>query len=387
MPYAFTDEQARLRETLRSFTAEEVLPGAADRDRSGAYPAELVARLAELGLMGVTVAETYGGLGVDTPTLLVAVEEIAYGDAALASIYTGHYLGMEALVLHGSDEQKERYLAPLARGEHVAGFALTEPEAGSDVASLRMQAQRDGDGWLLRGNKVFISNAREAGLLLVFAKTDAAGGLDGISAFAVPRNARGISFSEPQDKLGIRSAPTYEVRFEDVAVDGEALVGGDGNGGRIALEVLNRARIDIAAMANGIAMRALQLACDYAAERRQFGQAIRDFQAIQLLLAEMDVAVETGRLAAYRAAELKDAGSDVRREASIAKYVATENCFACVDRALQIHGGYGYMRESEIERLYRDCRILRIYEGTSQIQLLTIARALARRRDAGGVVV
>src|SRR6266540_1853095 len=357
MPYRFSDEQRRLRETLRSFAREEVIPGAAERDRTGTYPAELVARLADLGLMGITIPEEYGGLGLDTPTQLVAIEEVAYGDAALAS------------------------------GERLAGFALTEPEAGSDVASIRTEARRARDRWVLRGSKVFISNAREAGLLMAFEKTDLGAGLDGISAFAVSTDSAGISFSPPQDKLGIRSAPTYEIRLEDVTIERDALIGGAGKGGRIALEVLNRARIDIAAMANGIAMRALQLAADYAAERRQFGRPIRDFQAIQLLLAEIDVAVETGRLAAYRAAELKDDGSDLRRDASIAKYVATENCFACVDRAMQIHGGYGYMRESEVERLYRDCRILRIYEGTSQIQLLTIARVLARRRDESGVVV
>ena len=376
MPYPFTEEQRRLRETLRTFALEEVIPGAAERDRTAAYPAQLVARLAELGLMGITIPEEYDGLGLDTPTQLVAMEEVAYGDAALASIYTGHYLGMEGLLLYGDDEQKRRYLAPLARGEQLAGFALTETDAGSDVASIRTEARRAPAGWLIRGSKVFISNAREAGLLLLFAKTDRDAGLDGIGAFAVPTDAAGISYSQPQDKLGIRSAPTYELRLEDVAVESDALIGGEGAGGRIALEVLNRARIDIAAMANGIAMRALQLAADYAAERRQFRRPIRDFQAVQLLLAEMDVAVETGRLAAC-----------LRRDASIAKYVATENCFACVDRALQIHGGYGYMRESEVERLYRDCRILRIYEGTSQIQLLTIARALARRRDENGAVV
>jgi alkylation response protein AidB-like acyl-CoA dehydrogenase len=387
MPYEFTEDQQRLRETLRAFALEELVPGAAERDRTAAYPAQLVARLAELELMGITVPTAYGGLGLDTPTQLVAVEEVTYGDAALASIFTGHYLGMEGLVLFGTDEQKRRLLTPLARGDELAAFALTEPDAGSDVASIRTEAVRDGDRWRIRGSKVFISNAREAGLLVVFAKTRPDRGMDGIGAFAVPSDAANVSYSDPQDKLGIRSAPTYEVRLDDVAVPRDALLGDETAGGRIALEVLNRARIDIAAMANGIAMRALQLAADYAAERRQFGQPIRDFQAVQLLLAEMDVAVETGRLTAYRAAAIKDDGADIRREAAIAKYVATENCFACVDRALQIHGGYGYMRESEIERLYRDCRILRIYEGTSQIQLLTIARSLARRRDERGAVV
>jgi alkylation response protein AidB-like acyl-CoA dehydrogenase len=387
MPYPFTEDQRRLRETLRSFAREEVIPGAAERDRAAAYPAKLVGRLADLGLMGITIAEEYGGLGLDTPTLLVAVEEVAYGDAALASIYTGHYLGMEGLHLYGSEEQKRRYLAPLASGAQLAGFALTEPEAGSDVASIRTESRRTRDGWVISGSKVFISNAREAGFLILFAKTDRGAGLDGISAFCVSTDSAGISFSSPQDKLGIRSAPTYEIQLEDVTIGRDALIGGEGKGGRIALEVINRARVDIAAMANGIGMRALQLAADYAAERQQFGRPIRDFQAVQLLLAEMDVAIETGRLATYRAAKLKDDGADIRRDASIAKYVATENCFACVDRAMQIHGGYGYMRESEVERLYRDCRVLRIYEGTSQIQLLTIARALARRRDESGAVV
>ena len=387
MPYEFSEEQQRLRETLRAFALEELVPGAPERDRTAAYPAQLVARLAELELMGITVPTAYGGLGLDTPTQLIAVEEVAYGDAALASIFTGHYLGMEGLLLFGTDDQKRRLLTPLARGDELAAFALTEPDAGSDVASIRTEAVRDGDCWRIRGSKVFISNAREAGLLIVFAKTRRDAGIEGIGAFALRSDAARVSYSDPQDKLGIRSAPTYEVRLDDVAVPHDALIGDESAGGRIALEVLNRARIDIAAMANGIAMRALQLAADYAAERRQFGRPIRDFQAVQLLLAEMDVAVETGRLAAYRSGKLKDAGADLRREAAIAKYVATENCFACVDRALQIHGGYGYMRESEIERLYRDCRILRIYEGTSQIQLLTIARALARRRDERGAVV
>lgn len=363
------------------------MPDAAERDRTCAFPAGLVRRLAELELMGISVPEAYGGLGLDTATQLVAIEEVAYGDAALASVYTAHYLGLEPFVLFGTDEQKRRYLTPLARGEALAGFALTEPDAGSDIASLRSTAHRDGDGWVLDGSKVFISNAREADILVIFAKTDPHAGLRGISAFALPTDARGLGFSEPQDKSGIRSSPTYEVRLDGVRLPADALIGPEGEGGKVALAVLNRARIDIAAMANGIAMRALQLAADYAAERHQFGRPIRDFQAIQLQLAEMDVLVELGRLAAYRAADLKDAGADIRRAASIAKYAASENCFACVDRALQIHGGYGYMRESEIERLYRDCRILRIYEGTSQVQLLALARLLERARDERGDIV
>lgn len=387
MPSAFGPEHRQLRETLRTFAKQELLPGASERDRSEVFPADLVGRLADLGLMGITVPEVDGGLGLDALMLLVAVEEIAYGDAALASIYTGHYLGMDGLVLYGTTEQKRRWLVPLARGELLAGFALTEPDAGSDIGAIRTTALRDGDGWRINGSKIFISNAREAGFLMLFAKTDPAAGFRGMSAFALPTDAPGLSFSDPQDKSGIRSAPTYAVYLDDVRLPADALIGTLGEGGKVALNVLNRARIDIAAMANGIAMRALQLACDYAAQRQQFGRPIRDFEAIQLQLAEMDTLVEVGRLAAYRAAEARNAGEDLRRAASIAKYVATENCFACVDRAMQIHGGYGYMRESEIERLYRDCRVLRIYEGTSQIQLLTLARILAHTHDVQGDVV
>src|SRR6266545_3875566 len=201
MPYPFTEDQSRLRETLRRFAREEVIPGAAERDRTSTYPAELVSRLADLGLMGITISEDYGGLGLDTPTLLVAVEEVAYGDAALASIYTGHYLGMEGLHLYGSEDQKRRYLTPLASDEQLAGFALTEPEAGSDVASIRTESRRTRDGWVISGSKVFISNAREAGFLMLFAKSDLGAGLDGISAFWVSTDSAGISFSRPQDKL------------------------------------------------------------------------------------------------------------------------------------------------------------------------------------------
>jgi alkylation response protein AidB-like acyl-CoA dehydrogenase len=383
----FREEHRSFRSVLRDFATRELLPGAAERDRTGTYPADLVRRLAELDLMGITVPVEDGGLGLDTLMLLVAVEEIAYGDAALASIYTAHYLGLDGLVLFGTPDQRRRYLPDLASGRALAGFALTEPEAGSDIGAIRTIARRDGDGWRISGTKIFISNAREASLLTLFAKTDPEAGFRGISAFLLPTDRPGISFSPPQDKSGIRAAPTYQVCLDDVLLPADALLGQPGEGGKIALTVLNRARIDIAAMANGIAMRALQLASQYAATRRQFGRPIRDFESIQLLLAEMEVLLEVGRLAAYRAAQLKDAGADVRRAAAIAKYVATENAFACVDRALQIHGGYGYMRESEIERLYRDCRVLRIYEGTSQIQLLTLARLLVRRQDETGSVV
>jgi alkylation response protein AidB-like acyl-CoA dehydrogenase len=380
------DELEAIRSSIRAFVTDQVMPGAAERDQSGTFPAELLRRLADLSVMGITVSEEYGGLGLDTATLLAAVEEIAYGDAALASIYTAHYLGLEPVLLGGTPEQKHRYVEPLARGECLAAFALTEPDAGSDIGSMATTATRDGPGWRLVGSKTFISNAAEAGVTVVFAKTDRSAGFRGVSAFVVTPEADGVSYSQPQDKCGLRSSPTYTVYFDDVRLPGDALVGELGRGGNLALNVLNRARIEIAAMANGIAMRALQLAIEYASTREQFGAPIRDFQAIQLLLGEMDAAVEVGRLTALWAGRLRDSGADLRRAASIAKFVATENCFSVVDKAVQVHGGTGFMRESEIERLYRDCRVLRIYEGTSQIQLMTVARDLVARYDRTGLV-
>lgn len=384
MPRPLSPDEHDVRDLVRAVVRAEVMPGAAERDETSSYPESLIRRFAELDLMGLTVPVAYGGAGLETPSLLVAVEEIAYGDAALASIYTAHCLAIETLLLYGTESQRDRYLRPLATGTHLGAFALTEPDAGSDIGALRTTAAKTADGWTLSGTKTFISNAREAGALIVFARTGDIAGLRGVSAFVVAQDADHIKFSTPQDKAGIRSAPTYEVYFDDLRVDEAALIGDPGQGGRIALAVLNRARIDIAAMANGIAMRALQLTTEFASSRIQFGRPIREFQAIQLGLGRMDVAIEQGRLAALWAADLKDAGADVRRAGAIAKYVATEGCFQVVDTAVQIHGGTGYMREVEIERLYRDCRVLRIYEGTSEIQLLTIAGALATSFQESG---
>jgi alkylation response protein AidB-like acyl-CoA dehydrogenase len=383
----WTAEQREIQRTFREFAVRELLPGARERDRSAAFPADLIGRLVQLGGMGITVPVGYGGLGLDSATQLIAIEEVAYGDAALASIHTAHYLAMEPLLLYGSDEQRERFLAPLARGDCLGAFALTEPEAGSDIGSMKTIAARQEGGWKISGTKTYISNAAEAGIIILFAKTDPNQSFRGISAFALDPHSEGVSFSPPQEKLGIRSAPTYTIYLEDVAVSDDAVIGAPGEGGRIALAALNRARIDIAAVANGIAMRALQLATEFASNRVQFGEPIRSFQAVQLLLGEMDAGTQAARVTTFWAAGLKDGGHDLRRAASVAKYIATENCFSVVDKAVQIHGGAGYMAESDIQRLYRDCRILRIYEGTSQIQLLTIARELAGQFDKRGAVV
>jgi acyl-CoA dehydrogenase len=387
VPYDFSPEQHELRQTLRSLGRLEISVGSRSRDRDAESPESLVARLAELGLLGITVPEQYGGLALSAVTLAIALEEVAYADASLGSILGGHYLGMEGVRRYGTEGQREEYLPPLARGEHRAAFALTEPEAGSDIAAMRTAVRSDGTGWIVNGRKVFISSAREAGVMVLFAKTEPSAGFRGISAFIVRTDTAGITYSQPLDKSGMRGEHAYEVTLEDVRLRADALLGVAGKGGKIALEILNVSRIDTAAIANGIGMRALQLATDYATAREQFGRPIREFQAIQLSLAQIDVAVEVARTVTYRAAALRDQGGDIRRAGALAKYVASEGCFVAVDRALQIHGGYGYMRESEVERLYRDCRILRIYEGTSDIQLLTLSRILSKRRDEDGIVV
>ncbi len=381
------DESTRdFQAVLRDFCRDRVMPGAADRDREARHPAELVAALADLGAMGITVPEEFGGLGLDMVTQVMAIEEVAYADASLASVLAGHYLGMESIRAFGTDEQKDRYLPGVADGSHRFAFALTEPDAGSDISGIRTVARRAGGAWELRGHKTFISNARESRSIIFFAKTDAQAGIRGITAFIVPSDHPGLTFSSPIGKLGIRGEHAYEITLDGVTVGEDAVLGDVGGGSRIALETLNSARIDVAAIASGVGLRALDLAVKYASERVQFGAPIRDLQAVQMLLADIDAWVRSGRSLAYDAAAARDRGEDVRHAGSIAKYVASENCSKAVDASLQVHGGYGFTTELEIERLYRDSRILRIYEGTSQIQQITVARLLTRMYDRSGTV-
>ena len=368
---SLTTDEVEFRATIRDFASRRVMPGAAERDRTCEYPSELVSELVQLSAMGISVPTAQGGLGLPTAVQLAVIEEVAFADAALASIYTAHYLALEVLRVGSHD--RAYLVGALATGQQLGAFALTEPDAGSDIGSMASRAVPTASGWRLEGTKTFISNAREADVLVVFAKTDPPAGLRGISCFAVPRRTPGLEFSPPQDKCGLRSAPTYTVFLDRVNLPVEALIGAPGEGGTIALRALNAARIDIAAMASGVAARALDLALEFAGSRRQFGRTIGEFQAIQLLVGEMVALLHGARLTAWDAAARRDRGEDIRTVASIAKYLATESCFRVVDSSLQIHGGAGFMRESEVERLYRDCRVLRIYEGTSQIQLLGIA--------------
>ena len=305
MPHPLDDTQRAMRQVIRDFCRNEVMPGAAERDRTAAYPAEIMRGLGELGAMGITVPESCGGLGLDTQTQLLAIEEVARADAALASIYTAHLLALEVLVPYTSEEQKLRFIPEMASGKALGAFALTEPGSGSDIGGMDTVARRDGDAWVVSGSKTFISNAADAETTVLFAKTDPAAGFRGISAFVLSRGAPGVSYSEPQDKLGIRSAPTHTVYLDGARITDDRVIGELGSGGKMALSALNRARIDIAAMANGVAQRALELAVEYATARVQFGHPIRDFQAIQLMLGEMDAQLEAARLTAWWAAAEK----------------------------------------------------------------------------------
>ncbi len=382
-----TEEDTRqFRLVLRDFCRDHVMPTAAQRDREARYPTDVLAGLADLGALGITVPEEYGGLGLGMSVQVRAIEDVAYADASVGSVLAGHYLGMEAIRQFGSPEQRQAYLPGVADGTFRFAFALTEPDAGSDISRVRTRAVRTAGRWVLSGTKTFISNARESQAMIVFAKTDPDAGIRGLTAFVVPTDAAGIEFSQPIGKLGIRGEHAYEIALDGVVVDDAAVLGDVGGGSRIALEVLNSARIDVAGIANGVGARALDLAMAHASTRIQFDGPIRDLQAVAMMLAEIDALVQSGRLHAYDAAAIRDRGEDVRRAGALAKYVASENCFQAVDRALQIHGGYGYSTETEIERLYRDCRILRIYEGTNQIQLLTVSRLLGRRFDALGTL-
>ncbi len=364
---------AEFRSTVRAFANAEIHPGAAARDESKEFPAQLVKRLGQQDLMGISVPEEFGGLGLSTRTQLVAIEEVARTDAALASIYTAHYLGLEPILVGGSEEQKHRWLPQLASGELLAGFALTEPDAGSDIASMRTVARREDDGWHLSGSKTYISNAKEADLVVLFAKTDPSAGFRGITAFVVPKGTPGISYSEPQDKMGIRSAPDVHrlprrrrsaARLRDRHRRSRRQHCLDRPEPSTHRRSGNGKRHRFARLGTGTRVRNGAKAVRHADLRLPGNPATPRW-----------LRRATCRITRHRrlGRDVKDAGQDIRRAASISKYVATEACFSIVDQTVQIHGGAGFMRESEIERLYRDCRILRIFEGTSQIQLLTIA--------------
>lgn len=376
---ALTDEQREVRNLARAYARRSLAPLAAERDREERFDRAMVAEMAELGLFGMLVPEAHGGLGLDAQSYLLALEEIAVADASAAVLLSVHNsLPVQMLLERGTEAQRTRFLPAMARGEALGAFCLSEPEAGSDAASLRTQAVRDGDGWRLDGTKAWVSHGSEAGVLLCMARTDTPDnrrGARGISAFILTPDLPGFTVGKKEAKLGLRASPTVQVVLDDCRVPGDRLLGAEGQGLVYALGSLDHGRLGIAAQAVGIARAALEAAARYVGERRQFGKAIGEFQGIQWKLADMATKLDAARLLCHRAASLKEAKLPFSREASMAKLFASESAVEICNEAVQIHGGYGFTKEYAVERNLRDIRVTTIYEGTSEVQRMVIARS------------
>jgi butyryl-CoA dehydrogenase len=375
MRLELSDEQQMIQAMAREFAESAIRPIAAEIDREARFPHETVKRMGELGLMGIGIPETWGGSGADTVAYVVALEEIARVCASHAVIMSvNNSLYGDPVYKFGTVAQRERFLAPVASGHAQGCFALTEPQAGSDATNQHTVAIRDGDHYLVTGRKLFITSGREASFALVFCQTDRARGHHGISAFIVEKGTPGFAVSKTEDKLGIRASDTAELVFDDCRVPAANRLGEEGQGFRIAMGTLDGGRIGIAAQAVGIATGAYEKALAYARERRSFGVPIGQHQMVQWMLADMATAIEGARLLTLRAATLKDAGKPYTMAAAMAKLFAAETAMKVTTDAVQVHGGYGFIKEYEVERYFRDAKITQIYEGTSQIQKLVIAR-------------
>jgi alkylation response protein AidB-like acyl-CoA dehydrogenase len=379
--YLPTAEHAELRAVVRELAEERIAPRAAEIDEKAEFPHDLKDLLAQQDLLGTCFEERHGGTNLDTIAQTILVEEIARADATTSLIPIVQKLGALPILLAGSDEQKDRYFPRLASGEWLAAFALTEAAAGSDVASNRMRASRDGDDYVLNGSKRFITHGSVANLLTVFALTDAAaGGRKGMSAFIVETDSPGFAAPRVEHKMGIRGSPTAELTFDDVRVPAANRIGDEGEGFRIAMETLDRSRLGIAAQAVGIAQGAVDASVSYAADRQQFGKSITEFQGIQFMLADMASQTEAARQLTYAAAAQVDARArDLPYWTSSAKLIAGDTAMRVTTDAVQVLGGYGYITEYPVERMMRDAKITQLYEGTQQIQRLIVARQLLQR--------
>ena len=375
-----TADQAEIQRTARAFARAELAPKAAELDRESRFDPALIGQLGELGFLGMLLPEEYDGLGMDSLTYLLALEEIAAADASAAVLMSVHNsLPTQMLLRYGSEEQRQRWLPPMARGEVLGAFALSEPDAGSDAAALRTQAVRDGDHWVLNGTKAWVTNGNCAGVILAMARTDTAEsrrGGRGISAFIITPDLPGFHVSKKENKLGLRSSPTVQLTFDDLRVPADRLLGDEGMGFVYALQSLEHGRMGIAAQAVGIAQRALDLAIQYASERKQFGAPIHDFQGIQFKLADMACRVTAARALLHAAAMMKDRGESPGAYTAMAKLMASEAAMWVTTQAIQVFGGYGYTKDYDVERLFRDAKVTEIYEGTSEIQRIVIARSL-----------
>src|SRR5438094_1693344 len=385
MEFDLTDEQRLIQETVRSFVEERVLPNAIENDINHHLDLGVIEGMAELGLLGIVIPEAYGGSGLDFVSEALACEEIERGEAAFRTLISVH-VGLNSLSLlrYASEEQKQRWLVPQAKGEKIACFGLTEPGAGSDVASMRSTARREGDVYVLNGQKNWISYATVADHALVFAKTDPAAQHKGISAFVVEKGTRGFSSAETENKLGIWAGSTGELFFENVELPAENLIGEEGQGFEIAMYGLDQGRFTVAAGACGVLRACLERSVEYARERQTFGHPIGKYQFVQDMIAEMVLGYETSKLLVMQAAWMKDQGLRNTRETSLAKWHATESAFRAAPLAIQVHGAYGYSAEYGIERYFRNARAPIIYEGTTQIHKLMQAEHALGYRNLNG---
>lgn len=379
MDFRLTEEHEMMRKMIREFAEKEIAPGAADRDEKEQFDRAIFDKMGEIGITGIPWPEEYGGEGADFLSYAITVEELSRVEAAAGTTLSAHVsLTSWPIYKYGSEEQKQKYLVPMARGKKMGAYALTEQQAGTDAASLRTTAVLDGNEYILNGNKIFISNAGDAEIYLVFAVTDPAKKARGISAFIVEKDIPGFTFGKKEKKMGLRASPTLEIIFDNCRIPKENLLGQEGEGFTIAMSTLDGGRNGIAAQAVGIAQGALDAAVDYAKQRHQFGQPIANFQGISFMLADCATKIEAARLLTYQAAFFESEGLPYGKASAMAKLFASEAAMEVTTKAVQIFGGYGYTREYPVERFMRDAKITEIYEGTSEVQRLVISRYLIK---------
>ena len=379
MSFKLTEEQLMVQSMVRDLARTEFAPKAMERDKTKEFPGDNLKKLGELGLMGMMVPPKYGGSGADSVSYVLALSEVAYACASTAVVMSVHNsIVCESILRYGTEDQKKNYLTRLATGEIIGAFALTEPNAGSDPARQTTKAEFDGGSYILNGTKRFTTTGKNAGLIIVTAKTDEAKRHRGISAFLVEQGTPGLKVGALEDKMGLRASDTTDLIFDDCRIPAENLLGNEGDGFLIAMTGLDGGRIGIAAQSVGVAQAAFDAAVRYAQEREQFGQAISKFQGLRWMFADMATEIEAARLLTFAAAEMKDRGENYTAQASMAKLFASEMVNRTTAKALQMHGGYGFIKDYDVERYYRDARVFTIYEGTSEIQRVVISRALRR---------
>ena len=377
MNLVFTEEQKMMQKMVRDFAQKEIAPAIEHMEETEEFPRHLITKMAELGLMGIPIPEEYGGAGMDFTSYIIAINELSKVSATIGVILSVHTsVGTNPILYFGNEEQKRKYIPKLASGEYLGAFGLTEPSSGSDAASLKTRAVKKGDHYILNGSKIFITNAGEADVYIVFASTAPDKGSYGISAFIVDKDTPGFSVGKKEKKMGLNGSNTCEIIFEDARVPAENLLGNEGEGFKIAMSNLDVGRIGIAAQSLGIAEAALEFATNYAKERKQFGKPIGANQGLGFKLADMATAVEAAKLLTYRAADLKTNNLSCGKEASMAKLFASETAMKSAIEAVQVYGGYGYTKEYPVERLFRDAKVCQIYEGTSEIQRMVLSKHL-----------